>query len=215
MRHPAGLHDSLHIGEVQVDQGGLADEVRDALDALAKHVVGDTESFQHTGPLADHLEQPVVGNDHQGIHGLFQLVDTHVGVFHALLALKRKGFGDDSNGQAVVLPRHLSHDGRRAGAGAAAHSGRHEHQVRAFERLCNFLTALFGGPAADVGLGSGAEALGKLFTDLYLGVRFGQHKRLAVSVHGDEFHPAKTGVHHPVHRVGPAAAAAHHLDGRE
>ena len=36
-------HDGFHVGEVAVDDAGNGDDVGDALHALAKNVVGDTE----------------------------------------------------------------------------------------------------------------------------------------------------------------------------
>ena len=37
------LHDRAHVGEVEVDEAGHRDQVADALDALAQHVVDDAE----------------------------------------------------------------------------------------------------------------------------------------------------------------------------
>ena len=54
------LHDRAHVGEVEVDQAGHRDQVADALDALAQHVVGDPERVEHRRRLVEHLEQPVV-----------------------------------------------------------------------------------------------------------------------------------------------------------
>ena len=42
-REPHAGHDRLHVGEVEVDQPGHQDQVRDALDRLPQHVVGGRE----------------------------------------------------------------------------------------------------------------------------------------------------------------------------
>ena len=57
-------------------------------------------------------------------------------------------------------------DGRRAGAGAAAHAGGDEAHVRALEMIADFLERFFGGGAADFRLRAGAEAFGHLQTHL-------------------------------------------------
>ena len=42
MRHAAGLHNRLHVREVKVDDTGLGNQVRNALDALAQHLMSWT-----------------------------------------------------------------------------------------------------------------------------------------------------------------------------
>ncbi len=66
-------HDRAHVGEVEVDQPGHRDQVGDALDALAQHVVGDAERIDDRRPLLDHLQQPVVGDDDERVDLLAQL----------------------------------------------------------------------------------------------------------------------------------------------
>ena len=215
MGHAAGLHHGLHVGKVQVDQRGHGDQVADALDALAQHVVGNAEGLQHGGTLADHLQQPVVGDHHQGVHPLLQVSDAHFGVLHALLALKGKGLGDHGDGQRADIPRHLGHNGGRAGAGAAAHTGGDKHQVCALERLGDFLAALLRRAAAHLGHSAGTKALGQLLTNLNLGLRAAEGQGLTVGIDGNELNAAKAGVDHAVDGVVAAAAAAHHLDRRK
>ena len=74
---------------------------------------------------------------------------------------------------------------------------------------------LFGGLAADLGIGSGAEAARELAADVELHVRVGQQQRLRVGVDGDELDALEAGVDHAVDRVAATAADADDLDHRE
>ena len=66
-RRAAVRHDRLDVGKVQVDQAGHGDQVRDALDALAQHVIGDAEGLLHGRLLVHDLQQPIVGDDDQRV----------------------------------------------------------------------------------------------------------------------------------------------------
>ena len=144
---------------------------------------------------------------------LLQLVDTGLGILHPLFAFEVEGLCNDSDGQGAQVPRDLRHDGRRAGAGSAAHTGGDEYKIRAFQRRGNLFPALFRGTAAHLRNRAGAKALGQLFADLDLNLRSGLVQCLLVGVDGDEFDAAKACVHHPVDRVVSAAAASDDLDG--
>ena len=71
-RRAGVAHDRAHVREVEVDQPGHRDQVGDALDALAQHVVGDAEGVDDRGALLDDLEQPVVRDDDQRVDLLAQ-----------------------------------------------------------------------------------------------------------------------------------------------
>ena len=61
-RRAGVLHDRAHVGEVEVDQAGHGDQVADALDALAQHVVHDAEGVEDGRVLLDDVLEPVVGD---------------------------------------------------------------------------------------------------------------------------------------------------------
>ena len=111
--------------------------------------------------------------------------------------------GDHGDGERADLGGQRGDDGRRAGAGAAAHAGGEEDHVGAFERLEDLLGVLQGGLAADVGVGAGAEAVGEHAADLQLDRRAALGERLRVGVGGDELDAAELSVDHAVHRVAP------------
>ena len=215
MGQAAGLHDGLDVRKVEVDKGGHGDQVANALDALAQHVVGDAEGLQHGRALGDHLQQAVVGDDDQRIHSLLEVDHAHLGVLHALLAFKGKGLGNHRDGQTVEVTGDLGHDGSRARAGAAAHAGGDKDQVRALERLGDFLAALFRRAAAHVGHRARAQALGQLLADLDGRAGLAHGKGLPVCIDSDEFHALEARVHHAVDGVVAGAAAADHLDARK
>jgi len=60
-------HDRLDVGEVQVDQAGLDDQVGDALHALTEHVIGDLQGFGEWHLFVGHIQEPLVRNDDQGV----------------------------------------------------------------------------------------------------------------------------------------------------
>src|SRR5699024_4202130 len=66
------LHNGLHVLEVQVDDTGQLDQVGDGLHALAQHVVGSGEGVGQGDALLAHQLQPLVGDNHQGVHVLPQ-----------------------------------------------------------------------------------------------------------------------------------------------
>ena len=82
--------------------------------------------------------------------------------------------------------RHAGDDGCAAGAGAAAFARGHEDHVGALEDLFDLLAVVFGGLAADVRVGPGAEAPGELAADVELDVGVAHQQRLGVGVDRDE-----------------------------
>jgi len=74
-RRAAFRHDRLHIRKVQVDQTGDGDQLGNALDALAQHIIGHAEGILQAGALVHNLQQPVIGDDDQRVGMFFQPVD--------------------------------------------------------------------------------------------------------------------------------------------
>ena len=111
--------------------------------------------------------------------------------------------------------RQIRDDGRRAGAGAAAHTGGDEHHVGALENLGNGGLGLLGGLLADFGLGACAHASGELFTDLDFVAAVGLIEILLIGVDHHKFHAAHAGCNHPVDDVVAGAADADHFYGND
>ena len=151
------------------------------------------------------------GNDDQRVDRLLQVGDPALGDLHAPAALEMERLGDDADSENAHLARGAGDDRRGAGAGAPAHAGGDEHHVRAGEVIADLLQRLLRGRPADLGLRSGAEALGHLkpHLDDALGPRGRQ--RLRVGVGDDEIDARQAGHDHVVDRVAAGAAdAAHH-----
>ena len=156
--------------------------------------------------------QPLVGNDHQGVHLVLQGLDALFRLLHPAAALKAEGLGDHGHGEDFQLLGDLRHDGRRAGAGAAAHAGGDEHHVGVLQSLGNLIAALLGGLAAHVRVRAGALPMGQLFADLDFIGGAGNIQGLLVRIHRHKFDALGAGAHHAVDHVVAAAAHADDLD---
>ena len=97
------LHDRADVGEVEVDQARHRDDVADALDALAQHVVDDAEGVEDAGVLLDDVLEPVVGDRDQRVDLALELLGRLLGDELALGALERERLGDDADGQRAAL----------------------------------------------------------------------------------------------------------------
>src|ERR1700716_2861270 len=73
------LHDRLDVGAVEVDDARLGDEVRDALDALAKNVIRHAERLLEGRLGAGDLREPVVGDDDERVDLAAQGLDALLG----------------------------------------------------------------------------------------------------------------------------------------
>jgi hypothetical protein len=73
------LHDRFDVGEVEVDQAFLDDQVGDAADAGIEHAVGDHEGIGKRGLGIGDAEEVLVGNDDDGIGSLAQRLDAFLG----------------------------------------------------------------------------------------------------------------------------------------
>ena len=104
------------------------------------------------------------------------------------------------------------HDGRAAGAGAAALAGGHEHHVGALHDLFDLVGVVLGGLRAHLGVGAGAEAAGELAADVELDVGVAHEEGLGVGVDRDELDALESDLDHPVDGVDPAATDTHDLD---
>src|SRR3954452_11471990 len=74
------VHDRPHVREVEVDEPRDRDQVGDALDALAQHVVGGPEGLEDRGAALDDRQQPLVRDDDLGVDHLPEAADALVGL---------------------------------------------------------------------------------------------------------------------------------------
>src|ERR1700686_4790045 len=215
-RGAGGVHDRAHIGEVQVDEPGDRDEVGDALDALAQHVVGFAKGVEHRGAALHDGEQLLVGDHDERVHDLAQALDALAGHARALGALEVEGARDDAHGErADLVLGDLSDHRSRPGTRSPALARGDEHHVGALQCLLDVIARLRGGAKTHFGIGAGAEAVRGLVPDVEFDVGVAHGERLGVSVGRDELHAVHTGIDHAADGVGAATAHAYNLDDRQ
>ena len=204
----------LHVGEIEVDEPLLDDQVDDAGDARIEHLVGQHEGFGEGRAVGGDAEQILIGNDEQRVDVPLQLGDADLGRAHAARAFEQERLGHDRHGQDAEFLGHAGDHRGRARAGAAAHAGGDEHHVAAGDGGADVLDRLLGGCLADFVLGAGAEAFGQPPPELdaVLGARGRQ--RLGIGVGDDELGARQPGRNHVVDGVAAGAADADHGDAR-
>ena len=94
----------------------------------------------------------------------------------------------------------------------AAHACRNESHLRAFQRGCDLVAALFCAALANLRVRAGTAPLGKFGAKLNLLRRLRGVQGLLVRIHADELHAAQAAGNHPVHRVAAAATNTYHFD---
>ena len=209
------LHDRADVREVLVDEARHRDDVADALDALAQHVVHDAERIEDARVLLDDVLEPVVRDRDQRVDLGLELLGRLLRDELALVALEGERLGHDADGEGARLLGDLGHDRGGTRPGPAAEARRDEDHVRVGEGRRDLLRVLLRRALADRCVAAGAEAAGDLVADadLVRGVRL--QERLGVRVAGDELHAHHLGPDHPVDGVGTAAADADDADQRE
>jgi hypothetical protein len=208
-------HDRANVGEVEVDDPGHGDQIRDPLHALTEDVVRHPKRVRQRRLLLDDLQQAVVLDHDQRVDLLCELGDAGLGLLGTPAPLERERLRDDADGERLELACELGDDRCAARAGAAALPGGHEDHVRPLERLLQLVATLGRGGAPDVRVGARAEPAGRLGADVDLDVGVAHEQRLRVGVDGDELDAGEARVDHAVHGVRAAAADAGDLDHRE
>ena len=112
-RQAHARHDRLHVGEVEVDQPGHENQIRNPLNRLPQHVVGRRERVGQRRRAIDDRQQPLVGNRDDRVDAVAQRLEAALGLQLALLALELERLGDDRD---VSAPSSLA---RLAMTGAA------------------------------------------------------------------------------------------------
>jgi len=212
---PALGHDGAHVSEVQVDQAGHGDQLGDALNTLAQHVVGHPKRFLQAGALVDDLQQPVVGNHDQGIHLALERLDARLGGLNAARAFEREGAGDHADRQGAQFFGDLGHHRRAAGAGATAHAAGDEDHIRAAHHFIQLVGALFGGLASNLRVAAGAQAARQLIPNTDASLGFAEQQSLRVGVDRDEFDPPQPFFNHAVDGITATTADPDHLNAGE
>ena len=179
-----------------------------------KHRVGHVERIGEGGTLVGDPEQVLVRDHDQRIDMSLHLLDAGLGLPHAALAFEVERPGHDAHRQDATLARGAGDDRSRAGAGTTAHAGGDEDHVAVGELAHHSFNAFFGGGAADIGLGAGAEALGDRRSELDLARGERMRQRLAIGVRHQEINAVEIGTDHVVDGIAAGAADTDHGDTR-
>ena len=153
-----------------------------------------------------HPEQILVRDDQQRVHHLLQFHNAGFGKAHAALALKVEWLGDHAKGENAKLTRGLCNNGRRASAGAPAHSRGDKNHMRAGQMIADFIDRFFRRRAPHLGLRAGAKAFGHLSAHLDDAFGLGHGERLRVRIGDDEIDALQARRDHVVDCIAAGAA---------
>src|SRR4029079_14518334 len=213
-RRAPTAHHGAHVGEIEVDEAFLDDQVDDAGNARVKHLIGKHERFREGRLLGRRPEQVLVRDDDQRVDVLADLGDAGLRDAHAPRTLEVERLRHDADGEdAEFLGVARDHRGRTR-AGAAAHAGGNENHVRTGDLRADFLDRLFGGGFTDLRLRAGTKTLGQVDPELQSVLRARSGERLRPGVGNHEFDADEAGGDHVVDGVAAGATDADDIDAR-
>src|SRR6266566_1505878 len=93
-------HNGFHVSKVQVDKPWYRNQITNALNALAQHVICQTKSLFQRHFLISYLQEPIVWYGDKRIDVLFEIGDTLLSRGTALVPLEGEWFRDYANGQS-------------------------------------------------------------------------------------------------------------------
>ena len=207
-------HHGTNVREVEIDEPLFHHEIGDAGDARPQHVVRAQECVGEGGFLTRDQEQVLVGDDDERVDLLGQVRDTGLRGAHPALALELERLCDHRDREHAQLLGRARDNRRGTSARAAAHAGRDEQEMHAFEMGTDFLNGFLGRRGADLGLGARAKALGDADAHLNDAAGAGCGKSLCIGVGDDELDAFQTALDHVVHGVAARATNADDGDPR-
>jgi hypothetical protein len=184
-RHADLAHHGAHVGEVDVDQARVVDDLGDARHGAVQHVVRRRVGLQQRHARAQHLGELLVRDDDERVDALRELLDAGLRDLLAL-ALELERPRHDRDGQHAHALRDVGDDRRRAGAGAAAHARGDEQHVGAGDELLDALAVLHRRVAADLRPRAAPRPARERRAELQLHARRRALERLRVGVRADE-----------------------------
>ena len=98
-------HDGADVGKVDVDHARGGDQVRNALNTVVEHLVGEAEGLDDGQLFLGELEQAVVRNNDKRVADLGEGGDALLGLAGAARALELERLGDNADGQRSLLLR--------------------------------------------------------------------------------------------------------------
>src|SRR5881296_1503293 len=212
-RDPAALHDRLDVVEVQVDEAGFRDDLRDPFDRAHQHIVRNLEG-RIQRKTRDEFKEFVIRDHDDGVGEVPELLEAVLGVLGPDRSLGPERKRADRDRQGARLLRQLREDRGATRAGAASETARDEDHVRPLDDGSEFVRRLAGRLLADLGERAGPEAARDPASEEELVRRPDDEEMLGVRVRGEELRPDDSGLDEPVDRVAAAASDADDLDVR-
>ena len=130
-RHAHAGHGGLDIREVQIDQAGHENQVGDALNRLAQHIVGHGERISERRISIDDSEQTLVWNRDDRIHTFSQQLEASFSMHRTSFPLESERLRHDGDCQRAEFARKARNHRRPTRAAASTKAGRDEDHVRA------------------------------------------------------------------------------------
>ena len=214
-RVSAAAHHLLDVVEVEVDLAGDREDIGDAANGLAQHIVSPVKRLRDREAAVVLVDEALVGDHDHGVGDVVQAVDPVSGGVGPRNAFELEGASDHGDRQRARLASHLGHDRGCSGARTTAHAGRDEGHVDIGEEVANLVAAVLRGARAALRVAANAQAvrLGVGNTDDRL--RLGAGELLVVGIDRDEFDPANLVGDHPVDGIATAAADSDNGDRRD
>src|SRR5213594_667098 len=212
-RDPAALHDRLDVVEVQVNEAGLRDDLRDSFDRPHQHIVRDLER-RIQRQTRDEFKEFVIRDHDDRVREVAEFLEAILGVLGSDRSLGPEGERADRDREGARLLRQLREDRGAACAGAASEAARDEDHVRPLDDGPEFVRRFAGGLLADLGECPGPEAPRDPASQEELVRRPDDQEMLGVRVRGEELRPDDAGLDEPVDRVAAAPSNADDLDVR-
>src|SRR3989442_389172 len=201
--HPAALHDRLDVVEVQVDEAGLRDDLRDPLDRAHQHIVRDLER-RIQRQTRDEFKQFVIRDHDDRVREVPELLEAVLGVLGSGRSFGPERERADRDRQGACLLRQLREDRGAARAGPPSEAARDEDHVRPLDDGPEFVRGFAGGLLADLGERAGPKATRDPASKEELVGRPDDEEMLGVRVRGEELRPDDAGLDEPVDRVAAA-----------
>src|SRR6266705_1320368 len=210
-RDPAALHDRLDVVEVQVDEAGFRDDLRDPFDRAHQHIVRNLEG-RIQRKTRDEFKEFVIRDHDDGVGEVPELLEAVLGVLGPDRSLGPERERADRDRQGARLLRQLREDRGAARAGAASEAAGDEHHVRTLDDGPQFVRGLAGRLLADLGERAGSEASRHPASQEELVRGSDDEEMLGVRVRGEQLCSDDAGFDEAVDCVAAAAPNSDDLD---
>ena len=194
---------------------GCGDQLRDATDTRCENLVGHAECIRHGSRGVGDLEETLIGDDDQRVHGSLERLNSLFCLNGSPTSLESERPCDDTNGERTERTGDLSDDRCGTGTGSSTLAGGDEDHVGSPEGIFDLVPVLLGRLSANLRIGAGTEAARRIPADVELHVGIGHQQSLCIGVDRNELDATDTEIDHPVDSVDSSAADANHFDDRE